>query len=336
MLTKCPILHPGESTATYVPNSHPHRARDPNDDDSNNNNDIPRVGTPSITTENGDILVEEEEDEIEDPKVCPLMIGDARALFKEKLARMTVSSVRDPPKGSPKNSAESNSRANTPDSNNNNSNNNSNNSNNKSNKKSQAAPTCCPGHYQNAATSSNPLTPTSSGGFDDNSRSGNKRVTCPVTGLSAVPPPKRTRRTGKKLKTISPSAIKNLNYNNTKQVISVIEKHLPNRKVVWLLIDRFFDKLYINLPYVDEESFRIKVASIIDSADSSSQKIKLSSIGSQYCEEFLMICLLLIIIRLAWLTLPSKLTNDLTDEEVILMKPENLVTMVLVDMLHYI
>ncbi|GMG21768.1 unnamed protein product [Ambrosiozyma monospora] len=103
-----------------------------------------------------------------------------------------------------------------------------------------------------------------------------------------------------------------------------------------MLIDRFFDKLYINLPYVDEQSFRIKVASIIDSADSTSQKIKLSSIGSQYCEEFLMICLLLIIIRLAWLTLPSKLTNDLTDEEVILMKPENLVTMVLVDMVKEI
>ncbi|ODV87652.1 hypothetical protein CANARDRAFT_184070, partial [[Candida] arabinofermentans NRRL YB-2248] len=266
---KCPVIH-----------------------DYNSNDQCPVTG--ALSSKYGDD--DEEDDEIEDPKVCPLMIGDARALFKEKLSSMSISAIRDLPKSSPRVtsiSAEVTENENLVS--------------------------------ERAETSI-----------------GQKRgMSCPITGSNADTntsnDSKRTKRaTNKKIKTISPSAIKNLNYNNTKQVISVIEKHLPNRKVVWMLIDRFFDKLYIHLPFIEEESFKIRIASIIDVSDSTSQKIKLNSIGSQYCEEFLNVCLLLIILRLSWLSLPNKIIPTLTPNEHILMKPENTITMVLVDMVKEI
>ncbi|GMF28168.1 unnamed protein product [[Candida] boidinii] len=148
---------------------------------------------------------------------------------------------------------------------------------------------------------------------------------------------KRKKRNMKKLKQISPSAIKNLNYNNTKQDTSIIEKYLPPKKVVWLLIDRFFERIYLHLPFIDEESFRIQIGRIIDSSDRSSQKIRLASIGTQYCEKFLNICLLLIVLRLSWLSLPSSHNlKNLTPDEILMMKPENTITLVLVDMVKEI
>ncbi|VEU20221.1 DEKNAAC100950 [Brettanomyces naardenensis] len=229
--------------------------------------------------------VTEEADEIDDPKIFPLMLGDARALFKEKLSRLNVSAMRDT----------LGTRPNSP----------------------SATPPTVPG--------------------------------------SPLPSRKRPRDepTARPLKpSLSPSSVKHLNYNNTEEVLSVIEKQLPSREVIWLLIDRFFDKLYIHLPYLDEEVFRARVATIIGSeetniktepgenvdtvkADPKAKKSPTSlpsSIGSQYCEEFLYLCLMLIVIRLSWLSLPNKVTPNLTPGELLLMRPENFVTMALVDM----
>ncbi|KAH3661846.1 hypothetical protein OGAPHI_006024 [Ogataea philodendri] len=231
----------------------------------------------------------DDEDDIENPKVCPLMIGDARALFKEKLSKMSVSAIRDLPKShSPK-------------------------------------VTSISADFTETNSGSSSTAETETAQSVENSE--------PVATIDGL---RKLNKNPKKSKTISPSAIKNLNYNNTKQVIAVIEKHLPDRKVVWLLIDRYFERLYIHMPYVDEETFRMRIASIIDSADSSSQEIRLGSIGSQYCEEFLNICLMLIILRLSWLSLPTKMSESLTPEEQIMMKPENVITMVLVDMVKEI
>ncbi|KAG7692532.1 hypothetical protein KL930_004484 [Ogataea haglerorum] len=257
---KCPVLHPEDSSEGALNYS--------KDDD--------------------------EEDEMEDPKVCPLMIGDARALFKEKLSRMSVSAIRDLPHSkSPKVTSISADVVETP----------------------TGTAVASPNTAEDEPALSGPQEPRST-----------------IDGLQRL----NKSNGAKKIKTISPSAIKNLNYNNTKQVIAVIEKHLPDREVVWLLIDRFFEKLYIHLPYVDEESFRARIASIIDATDGSSQRIRLGSIGSQYCEEFLNVCLLLIILRLSWLSLPSRMSDSLSLEEQVMMRPENIITMVLVDMVKEI
>lgn len=122
-----------------------------------------------------------------------------------------------------------------------------------------------------------------------------------------------------------------LDYNNTAQIVAEFERLLPTRRVVWLLVDRFFETLYLHLPYVDEESFRASLVAIIGRRDLPDQRIRLR-IGTQYCEEFLTVCLALILIRLAWLSLPGRVSRSLTADELVLMRPENLVTMALIDM----
>ncbi|QPG74448.1 hypothetical protein FOA43_001777 [Brettanomyces nanus] len=271
MTNKCPVMHPGNASVSY--------------------SDVPEDD-------------EDEVDDMEDSKVCPLMIGDARALFKEKLSRMNLSAMRETVK--PRDNEAP--LAKTPE--------------NETKDGTVTPPTSHGSPVEAAKTDSSISTVSTTSG---------KKRSCPESRTSCS-----SSHRNKRIQTISPSAVKSLNYNNTKEVITVIEKNLPSRKVVWLLIDRFFEKLYLHFPYIDEETFRIRIASIIDTTEAGSEKIKLQSIGSQYCEEFLNVCLMLVIIRLSWLSLPDKVSNDLTAEEVLMMKPENLVTMVLIDMVKEI
>ncbi|GMM27519.1 Hap1 protein [Martiniozyma asiatica (nom. inval.)] len=269
VFTKCPVLHPNDSSLAFIEKS---------------NSNLEKEVSP-----NGMIFDEYHnnisEDILTDNKVCPLMVGDAKALFKEKLSKMNLSAVRDTYSKSP--------LARTP----------------------EISET--PKSVSDLKTEK--YVPIA---IKPDSRSSSIKRSHPDIG--------NTR--DKRIKLISPSAIKNLNYNNTKQIISVIEQNLPSRKVVWLLIDRFFEKLYIQMPYVDEQNFRLRLASIINNGEMGSQRISLSSIGTKYCEEFLTICLMLIIIRLSWLSLPKDTTEDLSQTETLLLKPENFVTLVLIDL----
>lgn len=279
VFTKCPVLHPNDTLLAYV-------ERDSKD------LEIP-IGS------NGETPGLEVKQEFDDSKVCPLMIGDAKAMFKEKLSKMNTSAIRDTIR--------------------------------------------VPSSMRNSPLAQTPTTPLHDIKTKDNNERINKYVPIamkpesrsnslkrPISAIHSSPFP------NKKFKTISPSAVKNLNYNNTKQVISVIEQYLPNRKIVWLLVDRFFDKLYIQMPYIDEQSFRLRLASIINTSSLDSERINLSSIGTQYGEEFLNICLMVIIIRLSCLSLPTVVNDDTTSTEMLLMKPENFVTLVLVDMVKEI
>lgn len=280
VFTKCPVLHPNDSLLAYV-------------EKDSKNLEIPIGSNGEAATPNPEV-----KQEFEESKVCPLMIGDAKAMFKEKLSKMNTSALRDTIR--------------------------------------------VPSSIRNSPMVHTPTTPLHDIKPEDTERM-NKYVPIamkpearsdslkrPLSSLGSSPFPSR------KFKTISPSAVKNLNYNNTKQVISVIEQYLPNRKIVWLLVDRFFDKLYIQMPYIDEQSFRLRLASIINTSSLDSERINLSSIGTQYGEEFLNICLMVIIIRLSCLSLPTIVDDDITSTEILLMKPENFVTLVLVDMVKEI
>lgn len=371
---KCPVLNPNNSSLSTmsalnspavsskrVPqHTSIHSHLNPHDDTYSDNDDI-----------------------LDDHKVCPLMVGDAKALFKEKLTKMNISAIRDsytstpsPIGSSTRKRIVSNSPmkakgsslipsgpttpmseikpqdtekltnyvpiAMKPERSANNSRQNSIKRNNNG----------------NDGSGSRSAPPTAGGDFNTNSRTGagaGSNVPFPsfTTGPTSanVNMPK-----GKRVKSISPFGIKLLNYNNTKQIIAVIEQYLPSKKVVGLLIDRFFDKLYIYMPYVDEESFRTRVAAILNNGNNSTastpgnefnfnnQKIRLSNIGTQYCDEFLTLCLILVIIRLSWLSLPAKpldaqgqgQTQQFTQNEMLLMKPENFISFVLVDLVKEI
>jgi heme activator protein 1 len=268
-----------------------------------------------LTSKKTDAEFDSDNDELlEDNKICPLMVGDTKALFKEKLSKMNISALRES----------------------------------YINRKKTAFPSPAKSKGTPIIPSS-PNTPMSEIKSQDTEKLNN------FVPIAIKPEPSLSSRQNsnkrkfnsnndislntnklKKLKSISPSAIKSINYNNMKQVITVIEQYLPSKKVVGLLLDRFFDKIYIYMPYIDESSFRHKVSVILKLSDSSAQKIKLTSIGTQYCEEFLIVCLLVIIIRLSWLTLPEKLIPGLNQNELLLIKPENFVSFVLVDLVKEI
>ncbi|KAF6007437.1 hypothetical protein HII12_004599 [Brettanomyces bruxellensis] len=275
-------------------------------------------------------ISDDESDLADEEKVCPLMIGDARDVFKEKLTRKNINALRSfadnskqecddvcyktPPTVicSPKSPEpiklpkDQESLKNNP-------------SDSGKTRKVQK----CPIKNEAASNSSfSDATVSFSSSLHGKEEFSKKRTFSEGSTSHRI----------KRLKKLSPSEVKGLNYNNTEEVLSIIEKYLPGRKVVWLLIDRFFEKLYLQMPYLDEESFRICMASIIGPRDLDVQRITIRNIGTHYCEEFLSVCLMLIIIRLSWLSLPSKISNNLSPEDKILMKPENLVTMVLVDM----
>ena len=307
---KCPVLHPNEASLSSPISLTPGYSKKLTSSMPSNTSVSSSAGTPSATYNDA---YSDNDEPLENPKVCPLMVGDAKALFKEKLSKMNISAIRESYNVHKKKAGSA------------------------SPAKSRGTP----------VIPSGPSTPMSEIKPEDTEKLSN------FVPIAMKPEPQSSSRQNsmkrqapfpdtpqpskiKKLKTISPSAIKSLNYNNTKQIISVIEQYLPSKKVVGLLLDRFFDRLYIYMPYVDETRFKMRVASILKSSDAGCQKIRLSSIGTQYCEEFLTLCLMLIIIRLSWLSLPEKSVAGLSQNELLLMKPENFVSFVLVDMVKEI
>lgn len=278
-------------------------------------------------------ISDDESDLADEEKVCPLMIGDARDVFKEKLTRKNINALgnfatvlkqkndsgyKTPPTvvSSPKSSMSSGLAKDQEHT---------------ENTflgldKKQEAQVCPFKRSMASHSTSSEATASSSPTIKDKEAFHRKRTFSEGSTSHRI----------KQLKSLSPSEVKGLNYNNTEEVLSIIEKYLPGRKVVWLLIDRFFEKLYIQMPYLDEESFRIRLTSIIGPKNLGFQRIRIRNIGTQYCEEFLSVCLMLIVIRLSWLSLPIKVTDDLSPEDKLLMKPENLVTMVLIDMVKEI
>lgn len=288
----------------------------------------PVTGNPTVNSKSGTPTNDDQsdmDDMLEDNKVCPLIAGDGKALFKEKLTKMNISAIRESYSKSPMSSMDSPTLINQ-----------KRRSGSLSPSKSKSMP----------MIPSGPSTPLSDIKPQDSEKLQNyvpiamKPESSPTSRQNSL---KRMASSEypyggkmKKLKAISPAFIKSLNYNNTKQIINVIEQHLPPKKIVLLLIDRFFDKIYIHMPYVDETSFRHRVNLIIKASDLNSQRIKLSSIGNQYCEEFLTLCLMLIILRLSWLSLPDKSREGLNSNELLLMKPENFISLVLVEMVKEI
>ncbi|GMF18632.1 unnamed protein product [[Candida] boidinii] len=104
VLTKCPILNPHEATLKYV---RPEKKRASHEGHSIGTGlDSPNSGLSS-RKDLADDDADDESDYDIDTKVCPLMIGDARTLFKEKLARMSIAAITEPSithskEGSPK------------------------------------------------------------------------------------------------------------------------------------------------------------------------------------------------------------------------------------------
>lgn len=91
------------------------------------------------------------------------------------------------------------------------------------------------------------------------------------------------------------------NYSDDLSLIAKIEMSLPNRKVIWKLVDIFFVAVYPRVPFVDELDFRKTVARLIGpDVNTTSPLIKISK-----DIDFADLGILLIILRLSYLSLFS-------------------------------
>ncbi|KAG7820632.1 hypothetical protein KL942_004642 [Ogataea angusta] len=87
------------------------------------------------------------------------------------------------------------------------------------------------------------------------------------------------------------------------RTITQILKSLPNRKVMWLLVDRFFKYVYPFLPILDEKSFVADIEAITGPREYEETEIKTLKIDRRL--NFAVIGSLLIILRMAHLSLHS-------------------------------
>lgn len=91
-------------------------------------------------------------------------------------------------------------------------------------------------------------------------------------------------------------------------VADVLEKAtllLPTRKVIWLLIDRFFERVYPFFPFLDQMEFEAQVALLLGS--SSAEHVRVEKLNIVKKIEVIHVGTLLLVLRFAYLTL---FTND--------------------------
>lgn len=80
-------------------------------------------------------------------------------------------------------------------------------------------------------------------------------------------------------------------------------KFLPQKKVVWLLVNKWFTNVYAYMPFIDEESFKIEIARIIGPEDHVMEPIRSLKIDSNL--DFAYLGILLVMLRLLYLLLFS-------------------------------
>lgn len=63
-------------------------------------------------------------------------------------------------------------------------------------------------------------------------------------------------------------------------LIDRINQLLPNRKMIWILVNRFFDSLYLLAPIIDEEVFRQNIEKVIGKESDTDTTVKLITDGT--------------------------------------------------------
>lgn len=85
---------------------------------------------------------------------------------------------------------------------------------------------------------------------------------------------------------------------------------LPSRKVLWMLVDRFFARVYVFFPFLDQLSFEKEIARILGSDSRTEEKITRLHIKRKL--DFVNLGLLMVVLRFGYLTL---FTNSLAVNE---------------------
>lgn len=117
----------------------------------------------------------------------------------------------------------------------------------------------------------------------------------------------------------------NLNQNETLQICKNIINILPNKRVIWLFIDRFFKYLYPFMPYLDQDLFIADIERIVNTNRindlNSNFEIKITSLSLSEYPDLAIIGTLLIVLKFSYESLfttdgsfvENKPHNDLED-----------------------
>ncbi|PSK41155.1 hypothetical protein C7M61_000828 [Candidozyma pseudohaemuli] len=92
------------------------------------------------------------------------------------------------------------------------------------------------------------------------------------------------------------------------QLLDKIELILPTRKVIWLLLDRFFDRVVLFFPFVDEFDFLEHMERILGPRSYTHEKIEKVNVDKK--TDFPQLGMLLIFLRFAYLTLFSNIETE--------------------------
>lgn len=92
------------------------------------------------------------------------------------------------------------------------------------------------------------------------------------------------------------------------QLLDKIELILPTRKVIWLLIDRFFDRVVLFFPFVDEFDFLDHMERILGPRSYEHERIEKLNVDKK--TDFPQLGMLLIFLRFAYLTLFSNIQAE--------------------------
>ncbi|CCH42433.1 hypothetical protein BN7_1978 [Wickerhamomyces ciferrii] len=146
---------------------------------------------------------------------------------------------------------------------------------------------------------------------------------------------------GPKPKRLSKAAEKEASLKYQQNPVFMLESYLPKKKTLWLHIKRFFEVLYVYMPYVDEPSFIEELKFIFGEENDKDQTIKIKIRSGV---DFALVGTVCLILRLSWHTLPMNNSAKLLKKSInsknyqedpatisYLQKPENEVQLKLVD-----
>ncbi|KAM9924433.1 hypothetical protein OXX59_004530 [Metschnikowia pulcherrima] len=135
---------------------------------------------------------------------------------------------------------------------------------------------------------------------------GEYRSATPIKDASRA---ERLRKINQRAKTVGLTVFEG-DLDGVHDVLQKAVMLLPTRKVIWSLIDRFFERVYPFFPFLDQDEFELNVARLLESKSRACEPVKHLQIMKK--SQIVHVGILLLVLRLSYLTL---FTNDDTENE---------------------
>lgn len=102
-----------------------------------------------------------------------------------------------------------------------------------------------------------------------------------------------------------------LDTNSSQHVMAQIIEVLPPPKVMWMLVDRFFQFVYPMSPYLDQKSFIKDIQRLTNTVHGNASEVKITKLSISRKLDIAIAGSLLLVLRLSYMTLSSNLETSL-------------------------